>query len=405
MSVDTVQNQSSVEITTTNKTTQAFLENIASELDKLDISSEDIKAEIKAIKERTKGILWEDVDFMMSIKTVVLEKLQLSLDNLKFPRHLNYLYIEEALDYIRKYLESRWHEFKQLDYPNVVGDSDEFEANFARDIIEMIIEKYLSSYPVVERKNNKWKKKRQLKQLPPKLANILHEPIFEELLMSLWKNNFMKISDNISNKLTKEKEYKILDVDKEELKSRLEDMEWVKKTFEWHVTDTYYDFPDNRLSDSWEDGEQKSSFRIRQKEGIDGKVRYYYTVKRKDKDSSNMTWIRDCWEEEFEITQTDVHHIQNILRNFGMHEYKAKTKYRTSYEDRKNNVKFDIDEYDGMEPLLEIEAESIKEMQRYEELLWVVENEKFSWGTSSLKERAKLPYWKYEEKRPIQVDE
>lgn len=394
-----------IEISTTNKTAKEFLKNIGNELDKLKIWSEDIKEEIITIKERTKWVLGEDENFMMSVKNIVLEKLQVSLDTLKIPRHLSYLYVEEAVRYIRRYLENRWHSFRLLDYPNALWDINEFDAEFSRDIMRMIIEKYLSSYDIVEKKKKKknkakdWEKKKngKFKKLPPKLSNILHEPMFEEMLMSLTRAGFMKVSDNISNKLTKEKEYKILDVNKEDLIEKFEWMKWVKKRFQWHVTDTYYDFPDNRLSNAGEDWELKSSFRIRQKEDENGKVTYFYTVKRKDKDSSSMTWIRDCWEEEFEITQSDVHHIQNILRNFWMHEYKAKTKYRTSYEDRKNNVKFDIDEYDGMEPLLEIEAETIKDMQMYEELLWVSNNEKFSWGTSSLKERAELPYPKYGE--------
>ena len=205
----------------------------------------------------------------------------------------------------------------------------------------------------------------------------------------------IKVSDNIWNTFSKEVEQKILEIDKEDVVTRLEKMNWVEKRFEWYVTDTYYDFPDNRL----EKAELKSSFRIRKKECAETwKVTYFYTVKRKDKASTHLTWVRDCWEEEFEITKTDVNHIQSILKDFGMHEFKTKSKYRTSYQHKERWVKFDIDDYKWIPTFLEIESEKIDDLTEFKELLWLQNHRVFnSWTTKLMKEYG-IDYPKFEQR-------
>lgn len=380
-----------------------FLNDVAGVLDKLPIKSEDVERARKAAKEATDGILGENSNFVIDIRDVMIEKLQTSLDAMKYPRQLNFQDIEQSIGFLRLYFEERGHTFRQFDYPDVLWNTDDFESLFARKIMQTIIEVYLSSFPAVEKSNNNkknraWKGKtkwKDLENLPPKLANILQNPILEELLMTLTRKGMIKVSDNISNQFTKEIEQKILEVDPEEIISRLDEMEGVEKRFEWYVTDTYYDFPDGRLESdqSW----PKSSFRIRKKEDKKTwKISYFYTVKRKDKVSTDFTGVRDCWEEEFEITNTDVRHIQDVLKSFWMHEFKTKEKYRVSYQHKKRGVKFDIDDYKGIPTFLEIEAEKLSDLEEFKDALRVSANKTFNGGTTKLHRFYQVPYNKYD---------
>lgn len=373
-----------------------FLHEVWEKLDELAISSEDVERARVAAKDATNGILWQNSNFVIDIRDAMVEKLQASLDNIQYPRYIDFWDIEQAIVYLREYFEKKWHEFRKFDFPDALWDKDDFESLFSRKIMQAIIERYLSSFPAVEKKQVAWKwrtKKKELGPLQPKLANILHNPILEELLMTLTRKWMIKVSDNIWNKFSKEIEQKILQIDKEDVIARLEEMEGVEKRFEWYVTDTYYDFPDNRL----EKADLKSSFRIRKKECAEtGKVKYYYTVKRKDKASTNLTWVRDCWEEEFEITNTDVRHIQDVLKSFWMHEFKSKEKYRVSYQHRERGAKFDIDDYKWIPTFMEIEAEKLDVMDEFKHLLWIQDNPTFNGGTTKLKKAHGVPYPKFD---------
>lgn len=380
-----------------------FLSGVSKELDTLPIWSKDIKKARNAAKKKTDGILWKNSNFVIDIRDMMIKKLQNSLDTITYPRQLNFQDIEQTISYLRKYFEEKGHNFREFDYADKLWDRDDFESLFARKIMQVVIEVYLSSFPAVQKSNKnkknrawKWKTKgKDLKNLPPKLANILNNPILEELLMTLTRKGMIKVSDNISNTFTKEIEQKILEVDKEKIISTLEEMKGIEKRFEWYVTDTYYDFPDGRLENDqmW----PKSSFRIRKKEdGETWEISYFYTVKRKDKGSTDFTGVRDCWEEEFEITNTDVRHIQDVLKSFGMHEFKTKEKYRVSYQHKNRGVKFDIDDYKGIPTLLEIESEKLDDLENFKDVLWISENKTFNGGTTKLHKHYKVPYNKYD---------
>ena len=378
-----------------------YLNDTASLLDELPISSEDVKIARQAALEATNGILWGDSNFVMSIRSVMVDQLQVALDLLPYPRQLNYRDIEQSIVFLRKYFEEKWHNFRDFDYVDPLWNKDEYELLFARKIMQVIIEKYLSSFPTLEKNTRAWKWKTEkdgLKPLPPKLANILNCPALEELLMTLTKKGMIKVSDNISNTFTKEIEQKVLEVDRMKLINDLDEMEWVEKRFEWYVTDTYYDFPDGRLEN--EESTPKSSFRIRKKEDKKTwKISYFYTVKRKDKASTDFTWVRDCWEEEFEITKTDVRYVEDILKSFGMHEFKTKEKYRVSYQHKARGVKFDIDDYKGIPTFLEIEAEKLDDLEEFKKTLWIDNvdvNPTFNSWTTKLHKHYEVPYPKYD---------
>lgn len=388
-----IQPSTNIEI---QKTNPNFVWNVLDSLQGVPISKQDIEAEREATKQRTHNILGSHANYMLDVREVIIEKLKASLDNMEFPRQIDFHDIESALSHIKDFLEKQWHSFKKLDYPNELWDKNEFDTVFARPIIQSILDRYLGSFWHVgdlswKVKSKKMVKNKSLRQLPPKLANILNNSILEEMLLMLTRKNMIQVSDNIGNTFSKELEQKILRVDKEKLIQQLEATPGIEKRFEGIVTDTYYDFPDNRL----ENKDPKSTFRIRKKESIDGEVKYFYTVKRKDKRNTTLTGIRECWEEEFEITQTDVHHIQSILKDFGMYEFKSMSKYRVSYHDKKRKVKFDIDDYKWLDTLLEIEAEKIPDIEEYRKHFWLEENETFDWGKTSLMKRKEIDYPKY----------
>jgi len=55
------------------------------------------------------------------------------------------------------------------------------------------------------------------------------------------------------------------------------------------------------------------------------------------------------------------------LEKYGMTQTREKKKHRISY--RLNEVEFDIDKYDSIPPLLEIEAKTKKEIKEYIKIL------------------------------------
>lgn len=178
-----------------------------------------------------------------------------------------------------------------------------------------------------------------------------------------------------------EKEIKILEINKEEVINKLEAL-WAVKSFDWFIHDIYYDFIDwdcNKLQDN------KRLFRVRQKWEI-----HLYTIKRK------RNKICEGWEkwlkvaDEWENTITDVDSFKKVLEKYGMTQTREKKKHRTSY--KLNEVEFDIDEYDSIPPLLEIEAKTKKEIKQYIKELWLENHIQKDFGSRKLFEYYWLDY-------------
>lgn len=142
-----------------------------------------------------------------------------------------------------------------------------------------------------------------------------------------------------------EKEVKVLDINKNEVGKKLLDL-WAKKTFQWFIHDIYYDFPGE---ENLKMEENKRLFRVRQKWET-----HLYTIKRKRNKKSEWweKWVKiaDEWENEI----TDVESFKIVLEKYGMKQTREKKKYRTSYF--LNGTEFDIDEYEWIPALIEIEA-------------------------------------------------
>lgn len=173
-----------------------------------------------------------------------------------------------------------------------------------------------------------------------------------------------------------EKEVKILDIDLEQVQKKLEEL-WAKKTFEDFIHDIYYDFPWDKMENN------KRVFRIRKKWEI-----HLYTIKRKRTLESEWweKWVKiaDEWEREI----TDVNSFRKVLENYWMVKVREKKKHRISYN--LWNVEFDIDIYDEIPPLLEIEAHTSKEIEKYISLLWLENHTKKDFGSRWLFKH----YWK-----------
>lgn len=179
-----------------------------------------------------------------------------------------------------------------------------------------------------------------------------------------------------------EKEIKILDVNIIQLQEKLEKI-WAIKTFVWFIHDIYYDFPDG---EEWAKMEaNKRLFRVRQKWEI-----HLYTIKRK-RSKKSEGWekgfkIADEWEREI----TDVESFRKVLEKYGMEKTREKKKYRISYA--LNGVEFDIDKYDNIPALLEIEAHTTQEIDKYIEILELQNHEKKKFGSRKLYEYYGLEY-------------
>ncbi len=149
--------------------------------------------------------------------------------------------------------------------------------------------------------------------------------------------------------VTRETEVKIRNINKETIIRRLEQI-GAKKVFEGRVLDYRFDTPSRTLS------KQGKALRIRQK----GKL-FYLTLKGKKKSFENIT-SRD----EIGIRISNFKIAYRILNELGFIKIFELEKHRTEY--RINNCNFDIDEYFGMPPILEIEGK-VEEIEKYIEKL------------------------------------
>lgn len=155
-----------------------------------------------------------------------------------------------------------------------------------------------------------------------------------------------------------EKEIKILDIDKKSVEEKLLKLGAIK-TFDWFIHDIYYDFPD---WDNMKMEENKRLFRVRKKW-----EEHLYTIKRKRNKKSEgwEKWVKVA--DEWENTITDVESFTKVLEKYWMTKTREKMKHRTSY--KLWNIEFDIDDYEWIPTLIEIEAPSSSDIKEYISLL------------------------------------
>ena len=154
----------------------------------------------------------------------------------------------------------------------------------------------------------------------------------------------------------KEVEVKIRNIDKEEIISKIEQL-GAQKIFTGRVIDYRFDTPDRDLS------RQGKALRIRQK------GRYIYlNLKGKKKSIQNITG-RD----EIGVKISNFKTMHRILNELGYIKIFDLNKYRTEY--RLDDITFDLDEYVGLDPILEIESDSYEKVQEYLDKLGIKEQD------------------------------
>lgn len=156
----------------------------------------------------------------------------------------------------------------------------------------------------------------------------------------------------------KEVEIKIRNIDKKQIIEKIEEL-GAQKIFTGRVIDYRFDTPDRDLS------RQGKALRIRQK----GKY-IFLNLKGKKKSIQNITG-RD----EIGVKISNLRIMHKILNELGYIKIFELNKYRTEY--RLDDITFDIDEYVGLEPLLEIESDSYDKVKDYIKKLGINEEENF----------------------------
>lgn len=170
-----------------------------------------------------------------------------------------------------------------------------------------------------------------------------------------------------------EKEIKVLDINEEKTIKMLENL-WAVKTFEWFIHDVYYDFIDWEIHKM---EENKRLFRVRKKWDL-----HLYTIKRK-RSKKDYLWEKGVKvADEFETQITDVESFSSVLEKYWMTKIREKKKYRISY--KLDEVEFDIDKYDEIPALLEIEAKTKKEIKHFVSVLGFENHEKKKFGSRKL---------------------
>ncbi len=168
-----------------------------------------------------------------------------------------------------------------------------------------------------------------------------------------------------------EKEIKILEINKENLITKLEEI-WAEKIFDWIIHDIYYDFID------WEKRkleENQRIFRVRKKWEI-----HIYTIKRKRLKEWAKEWL--VMNDEYETQITNPESFWRVLEKYWMTKTREKIKHRTSY--KMSDAEFDIDEYEEIPIFLEIEASSAKIINNYIKKLDLKNNPTLIWGSRKL---------------------
>jgi len=180
-----------------------------------------------------------------------------------------------------------------------------------------------------------------------------------------------------------EKEVKVLDVNIEELCKTLEDL-WWEKTFEGVIHDVYYDFPGEEKNKM---EANKRMFRVRKKG-----EEHIYTIKRKRKKIGKSEWVTAKDEHETKIT--DVESFSKVLEKYWMKKIREKIKHRISYNI--DGTEFDIDKYDEIPALLEIEDTSWENIQSWIKKLNLYNHEQMIWWSRKLFKHYKINYLNFE---------
>lgn len=161
----------------------------------------------------------------------------------------------------------------------------------------------------------------------------------------------------------KEIEAKILEIDPEELRGKLEKIGAIK-VFEEQVKSEFYDFEDGRI-------EENGQIRLRT---IGDRS---FVTRKIDVDDE-----RAKVKEEIEFDVEDPDEVRKFLKSIGLEKIENGEKKRAKWH--KNSMEYVIDWYHGIPPLLEIEASSHQKLEESFEELGFSFEETVDWGSNRL---------------------
>ena len=174
-----------------------------------------------------------------------------------------------------------------------------------------------------------------------------------------WDNLDNVIKNTIKYILEKDKntgnevEKKVLNIDKDAIITKLENL-WAKKKFSWWIKDNRYDFESKKLTES------RMIFRTRETYNWN----FITLKKRLDNNTEKSIW-KCSIDREFEITVDNINEIIKLIKELWMDliEKKRRVKNRISYE--LDWVHFDFDRYDDIPWFLEIESDHEKTVNKW----------------------------------------
>ena len=161
----------------------------------------------------------------------------------------------------------------------------------------------------------------------------------------------------------KEIEAKVLDVDVEELKDKLEEIS-AEKIFEETVKSEFYDFEDGRI-------EQNGQIRLR----TVGKKSF---ITRKTDVEDDRAKVK----EEIEFDIDDKNQARQFLKSIGLQKIEQGEKKRAKW--KKDSIEYVIDWYPEIPPLLEIEAPTHEKLEDAFDELGYSMDETVNWGGSKV---------------------
>jgi len=161
----------------------------------------------------------------------------------------------------------------------------------------------------------------------------------------------------------KEIEAKILEIDPEELREKLEKI-GASKVFEEQVKSEFYDFEDGRI-------EENGQIRLRT-------IRDNSFVTRKIDVDDERAKVKE--EVEFDVENPG--EVRKFLKSIGLEKIESGEKKRAKWH--KNSVEYVIDWYPEIPPLLEIEAPSHQKLEKAFEQLGYSFEETVNWGSTKV---------------------
>lgn len=178
-------------------------------------------------------------------------------------------------------------------------------------------------------------------------------------------------------------EIKILEIESSKIQDTLLAL-GAEKTFEGYIHDVYYDFPDELENKLEANGRM---FRLRKKG-----EQHIYTIKNKRKEIKQEEGA--VGKEEHETPITNIESFAKVLEKYGMVKTREKKKHRISYQ--VEWMEFDIDTYEGIPTLLEIEGSDGSMIQEWVEKLGLREHQQLLWGSRKLFKHYGVEYLHFE---------